>query len=373
MMSHDQLFKDLLQAFFREFLELFFPTVAARLDFAQVTFSMQETFTDIPTGEKRTADLVAKVTTLEGAPELILVHIEIQADHRSSFPARMSEYYMLFRLRHQLPVLPIVIYLSPGAGGLTQETHTEIVFDRTVLRFTYDAVGLPDMEADEYLDRDNPLAPALSVLMRSGPAGRLAQKLQALRRVLSSEVDEARKSLLVNIIQTYAPLEATEEAEVDALIEAETRKEIDAMLMTWEDKVIARGVVKTKRATLIRQLRHKFGELPEDLEARIQKIEADDELEALLDRVIDAKSLDEMQERDVAPTSQEGETMFLTWEDKVIARSKRDILLRQLRHKFGPLPDDIQAKAQRVETPAELDVLLDRLLDAKSLDEMQLS
>jgi len=93
--SHDQLFKDLLQAFFREFMELFFPTVAARLDFTQTTFLMQEVFTDIPTGEQRNVDLVAQVMTLDGAPELILIHLEVQGERRGAFPARMSEYYML--------------------------------------------------------------------------------------------------------------------------------------------------------------------------------------------------------------------------------------------------------------------------------------
>src|SRR5579862_3079888 len=95
---HDQLFKDLLQAFFREFMELFFPEVAARLDFSEVTFLMQEVFTDIPEGERRTLDLIAQVMTLEGEAELILVHLEVQAERRSVFPMRMSEYYMLMRL-----------------------------------------------------------------------------------------------------------------------------------------------------------------------------------------------------------------------------------------------------------------------------------
>ncbi len=289
-MSHDQLFKDLLQAFFREFMELFFPTVAARLDFTQTSFLMQEVFTDIPIGEQRNVDLIAQVRTLDGAQELILIHLEVQAERRSHFAARMSEYYMLLRLRRRLPVLPIVVYLVAGAGGLTREVHTEAVFDTTVLRFEYEAVGLPDLEAEDYVKLDNPLAPALSALMRPGPTGRLAQKLQSLRRVLSSDVDEARKSLLVNLIQTYSPLNVAEEAELNAQIEPQTRQEVEAMLMTWEDTVIARG----KRDTLLRQLRHKFGDLPADLEARVKSIETVDELDQLLDQVVDARSLDEM-------------------------------------------------------------------------------
>lgn len=85
-MPHDQLFKELLQAFFREFMELFFADVAARLDFSQVTFLDKETFTDVPQGDQREADLVAQVYTLDGEPEIILTHIEVEARRKSSFP-----------------------------------------------------------------------------------------------------------------------------------------------------------------------------------------------------------------------------------------------------------------------------------------------
>jgi len=191
-------------------------------------------------------------------------------------------------------VLPIVVYLVPGAGGLTQETHTEVVFDRTVLRFEYDAVGLPDLEAEEYRDRANPLAPALSALMRPGPAGRLAQKMQALRRVLLSDVDEARKSLLVNVIETYLPLSATEALQFEALMGQEQAEEAREMLTIYEERGIIKGILRGKRDMLLRQLRRRFGDLPEHLEARVRSIEAPDELDDLLDRFVDARSLDEM-------------------------------------------------------------------------------
>lgn len=175
-MPQDQWFKELLQAFFREFLELFFSAVAARLDFARVTFLDKEAFTDWPEGARREADLVAQVYTLDGQPELILVHTEIQTQRRGEFPYRMFEYYALLRLRYKSPVFPIVVYLAPGAGGLVKETYAETLFGEAILTFVYNAVGLPDLEADDYFERDNPLAPAFSALMRPGGPGR------ALRR-----------------------------------------------------------------------------------------------------------------------------------------------------------------------------------------------
>lgn len=49
-MPHDQLFKELLQAFFREFMELFFADIAGRQDFSHLSFLDKELFTDLPKG-----------------------------------------------------------------------------------------------------------------------------------------------------------------------------------------------------------------------------------------------------------------------------------------------------------------------------------
>jgi hypothetical protein len=259
--------------------------------FSQVTFSNVEVFTDIPEGERRTTDLIARVVTLEGEPELILVHLEVQAERRSVFPFRMCEYYMLLRLRHRLPVFPVVVYLAPGAGGLVRETYTESLFDEEILRFHYHAIGLPDLSADDYRELDNPLAPALSALMRPSRFGRLSQKVHCLRRVLVSDVDEARKSLLVNVIEKYMSLSLAEQAEFETVMEQDEVEEVREMLTVYEE----RGILKGERRMILSLLRRKFGELPADVIARIESMQTEAELEALSGRVLEAGSLSELE------------------------------------------------------------------------------
>lgn len=72
-MGHDQLFKEFLRAIFRDFLELFCPDIAARLDFGTVRFLEKELFTDFPAGSLREADVVAEVDTQDGIEGLVLV------------------------------------------------------------------------------------------------------------------------------------------------------------------------------------------------------------------------------------------------------------------------------------------------------------
>ena len=301
-MRHDALFKEVLRAFFREFMELFFPSVAARLDFDRVTFLDKETFTDLPLGDQREADLVVQVYTLDGTPEIILTHIEVEARRRTGFPLRLFEYYMMLRLRHRLPTYPIVIYLSSGAGGLTAERHEELVFDEQVALFTYRAVGLPDLLADDYQESQNPIGPALSALMKPSRLGRVVQKYRSLRAMARSRLDDARKALLTNVIETYLPLKAEEQDELGRLIAMPEGKELREMISVYEQRGIEKGIERGieqgieqgKQEWLLRLLRGKFGVLPDEVTTRVEATNDGEELDRLFDRAMDVSSLEEV-------------------------------------------------------------------------------
>jgi predicted transposase/invertase (TIGR01784 family) len=113
-MGHDQLFKTVLERLLQGFLELFFPEVAARLDFETLRFHDKEVFANVPAGRVREPDVVAQLQTRNGEPEIVLIHIEVQARPETDFAPRMFEYYSLLRLHHRVPVFPIVLYVRGG-------------------------------------------------------------------------------------------------------------------------------------------------------------------------------------------------------------------------------------------------------------------
>jgi len=102
MEDHDQRFKVLLKEFLPEFIELFFPDWARRLDFTRVEWLPTEMFLDPPRGPKTAMDLVAKVATREpieaqrhGESDscLTIIHIEVESPDRvSSFRHRMFDF-----------------------------------------------------------------------------------------------------------------------------------------------------------------------------------------------------------------------------------------------------------------------------------------
>lgn len=63
--KHDQLFKQLIEAFFEEFLEAFFPQIHEHIDFEDITFLSEELFTDVFDGDKKILDLVVEVKMKE--------------------------------------------------------------------------------------------------------------------------------------------------------------------------------------------------------------------------------------------------------------------------------------------------------------------
>jgi predicted transposase/invertase (TIGR01784 family) len=298
-MSHDQRFKEFLRTFFRDFLKLFYPDVEARLDFDGIEFSETELFTDFPEGKRREADVVAKLTTLDGSPELVLIHVEIQSRPERDFEARMFEYYALLWSRYKVPIFPIVLYLHGGNTGVSHEQYRMQLFGREVLRFRYESIRLERLNAEEYLRQGSPVGAALAALMDRSSSGDI-EGLRAwmMQCVVTSELDEARQFLLVNIIQTYFELSKEQIERYQLLIARKEYQKVQDVDLTWMDKLLHEGEEKGrlsgKRETLLRLLAQKFGPLPEGITTRIEAFESVEQLDACLERILVASSLEEM-------------------------------------------------------------------------------
>lgn len=306
-MPHDQLFKTLLRRFFGDFVRIVLPDAAKRLRLEAPRFLEKELFTDLVDGRQRRLDLVAQVESVDGEPEIILVHLEIEARARPGvMDQRMWRYAMQLRLRHGAPVLPIVLYLRGGPPGVSERRVDESFAGLLLTSFRYFVFGLARSEAADYLARGETLAPALASLM--GHTGRSAaeHKLDCLRPVARAAVDEAARFLLVNCIETYVQLDRADREEYERLLAEEPTEEVAAMEMTWADTLEAKGMekgrreglaegeVKGMRAVIEDQLERRFGTLSPRSRKRLEAIDSPDELSRLAGRVLDAGSLDEL-------------------------------------------------------------------------------
>src|ERR671930_479234 len=298
--GHDQLFKQVLEAFFPDFLRLFDPDTAAHLDLTTVTFRNPEVFIDLPQGERRTADVVAEVRSLEGEPELVIVHVEIQREREPDFSRRMFQYYVALRQRENKPVIPIALVLYVGREGIAREEYEEAVFGESILTFRYLQISLPLLRAEDYVQAEQVLGAGLAGVMRL-PRDRQAQirlHLACLRRVhddeRGGEVDAARTFLLVNLVATYLPLTDEERDALRVQLEQEGDVTMEATELTWADQIDLRSSLRARREYVRRLIQLKFGRVSPEIDALIEGIETEDGLTALFDRAVVAKNEDEL-------------------------------------------------------------------------------
>ena len=332
MTDHDQLWKRLLQRFLREFLEEFLPEEARRLDFRRVRFLNAEEFLDVPQGERREVDVLAEVPTFEGEPELVLVHVEVEARYREAFSQRMFEYYAMLWLRHRKPILPIALVLSGGQTALGEDTYEQQLFARPILTFQYRCIGLGNLEAPAYADTRNPLTVAAMPLMRLGEWTPAELTFRCLARAAETAPDEAAQYLVVDTLKTYTA-GVVDQTEVRTMAETAGRPDLLDLWSkpTWGTRMRqeaeaegraegraegmakgkaegmargraegmakgrAEGAVNALTRAAARALRARFGETAPAEAALRERFPSPEALETLIERAATAASLTELE------------------------------------------------------------------------------
>ena len=291
--DHDQRFKVLLQEFFAEFFQLFFPEWARRFDFSRVTWLDKEVFTDPPQGERRYLDLVAHLPVLQALPMprsepaeswAALVHVEVEsADTVAPLRRRMFEYYEHLRRQYALPVLPIGLYLRVGLNGVGWDGYEEHFWEHRLVRFDYPYIGLPALNAEQYLRRDNWLGVALSALMRIPPAQRTALGVEAWRRLVQCPENAYRRYLLCDCVDAYLPLDEAQRRDFETLLLNESDPGVRTMAITLFDRVRQEGrqegqqegLLQGQQQLVLMLLEERFGPLRPQVYELVQALTAE--------------------------------------------------------------------------------------------------
>ncbi len=311
MTDHDQFFKNLFQEFFGDLLRIVAPDLAARLRVGEPTFLESELFTSFPEGRHRYLDLVARVSPVDGKPEVVLVHVEVEARARKTMGWRLLDYAMQLWLAHHQPVVPVVVYLRGGKPDVTREEIRMAIVGDTFHLFSYLAFGLSRSDAREYLARPEPLAWGLAGLMRPGGESAARHKLACLRPITKAVLTDRQRVLLVNCIETYVDLNDAAQREYEALLAEAGNEEVATMEMTWADRIAhearesalreglekgrelgwEKGREEGQRDLLLSLLERRFGPLSSETVTRVRALTSPEELSRLAARVLDASTL----------------------------------------------------------------------------------
>jgi hypothetical protein len=209
----------------------------------------------------------------------------------------MFDAYVQLRRKYGLPVLPMALYLQTGLKGVGVDVFEEHFWELRAVRFEYLYVGLPALDAVEYVQGKNLLGVALAALMRI-PKGRAAWLgAEALQRIADARLSQEKRFLLQECVEAYLRLDANQKEEFDRLLSTPAYRKARAMNLTsyerGEKRGLETGLDKGRREVVHSQLVERFGQLPTKASKRLERMSSA-ELMALSKALLRANSLKEL-------------------------------------------------------------------------------
>ncbi|MEM7532000.1 MAG: hypothetical protein AAF639_07485 [Chloroflexota bacterium] len=157
--AHDRLIKEFFQRFLERFMWLFYVAKAKRFDWPKLQFIDKEQIINQPGRALRITDVAATIplkdtekpafrTSVEDnivrrkgkdkkkksepKEEVILLHVDAEANKPKPVPNRMFEYYSLYRVTQDKPVLPIALIMK--GRSYKKEVEPETDRDKSQMR-----------------------------------------------------------------------------------------------------------------------------------------------------------------------------------------------------------------------------------------------
>ncbi|NMA65270.1 MAG: hypothetical protein GX957_03390 [Clostridiaceae bacterium] len=232
--KHDQLYKELIDTFFEEFLEVFFPDIHNNLNFQQIRPLSEEVFTSMTDGEARRLDIVIEAK-LKETDVVVIVHVEPQSYKQTNFNERMYHYFSMLHNKYRKPIIPIAVLSYDDDWEENQYTLAFPFFH--VITFNYLTLHLRKKNWRDYIGSDNPVAAALLSEMGYTKKERVQVKKEFLRMIVRMNLNPAKQRLIYGFFESYLKLTEVEEEqlmrEIDKLPEANKIFEIP---ISYEEK-----------------------------------------------------------------------------------------------------------------------------------------
>lgn len=309
----DETFKIAIELFFQPMIQLFCPHLYPLIDWNQpyefLDKELQQIHPQHQT-KRRLVDKLVKVYLLNGSQQWILVHTEIQAQHKGDFAQRMFEYFYRLMDRYRRPVYSMAILADTSRQW--RPAAYDYAFHETQMHFEFLCVKLLDFENQmEALEQSqNPfawvvLAYLKKLATRDDLRLRVSERLNLVRNLVKQGYNVEEAVSLFRLLEFMLDLPPQLELEFDQQLK-ELKQEMPetTLLSRFERQAMERGrqegrqegLLLHARESLLEVLRAKFGKTPRSLEAQIHRMEDPDQLRYWLRRAVLANSLKEFSE-----------------------------------------------------------------------------
>jgi len=215
-----------------------------------------------------------------------LLHIEFQLEHKADFPRRMCSYHGIITEQFRLPVLSLVLYLSPRQASLPNEYVVQ-VGGQMLNRFSYPVLKLWDYVEEIRSGQYRELAPLLVMLVAKPDESTLEKE----RELILAEPDKQKRvdllALAVTVAARYfdkAFLWRFFREELEQMREATFIEDwIQESLQQGIEQGRQEGAVQTQRASIQQILRARFDLRPSQVGLLARQLESVNDLSELIE------------------------------------------------------------------------------------------
>lgn len=300
--------KEVLDLYLEDALAFFFSDAHRDIDWARGYEGLETELQQVaPEGERgaQAVDKLIKVFLRDGTDTWVLIHLEVQSQSETSFEQRMFRYHARLYDHFRQEIVSLAILgderpnWRPKGFGYGRWGSS--------IQFTFPAIKLLDfteeeLEASPYLCAIIVQAHRAAQATRHDPTGRVAAKIGLVRKLYRRGLTREQILSLYHFIdwllrlpkgledQTVRAIRAIEEEQDMTYVTSAERYGIEQGLAQGRTEGAIGGLLRG----IATALEIKFGPASADLLPRIQEISDPARLEAILDTIKTAATLDEV-------------------------------------------------------------------------------
>ena len=307
----DSAWKEILDAYFQEFMTFFYPALADAIDWSTpydvMDKELQAITKDAMVG-KQFVDKLIKVKSKQGHEHFVLVHLEVQGKPQTAFALRLYQYnYRVFD-RYHLPVITLAVLVDRQKNW--RPTHySGSIWGQEIIRLNFFTAKLLDYAGNRAMleQTDNPfgvitLAQLVALETRKNAEARYNLKFALTRRLYDKGLS---RDAILNlyrfmdwVLSLPEDLEIRYNQDIKKLEEKRTVKYITSaerigMKMGYEQGML-QGALQGEHKFLIRLLKRKFPTISESYLKQVEQEQDEKKLCAWGDELITANTVEEI-------------------------------------------------------------------------------
>lgn len=307
--DNDSPWKEILEAYFPQAMQFFFPQTAALIDWERPHEFLDKEFQQIAREAeqgRRYADKLVKVWQIQGEELWLLIHVEIQAKYEDTFAERMFSYNLRIFDKFAKPAISLAILCDADLNWRPNQYSYN--YPDCSLDFRFGTVKLLDYQNrwTELEASDNPFATVVMAHLKTQQTSkqlgeRKAWKFSLIRRLYEQGLGERDIRNLYRFIDWVMILPKALEAEFWQEFKLFEQERTMSYITTGERIGYERGKEEGKEegkqeqayALVLRQLQRRVGDLPAEVRDRVQGLSLE-KLEALGEALLDFTALGDL-------------------------------------------------------------------------------